>query len=72
MIPSVISSQIRKGVEDFLRTTFPPSNPFFQGVMDRLIGRGQDLFKEPYLSLKLPFEPGCARCFFCFFPHPTG
>lgn len=58
MIPSVISSQIRKGVEDFLRTTFPPSNPFFQGVMDRLIGRGQDLFKGPYLSLKLPFEPG--------------
>lgn len=29
MIPSVLTNQIRRGVEDFLQTTFPPSNRFF-------------------------------------------
>jgi hypothetical protein len=26
MIPTILKSQIRRGVEDFLQTTFPPSN----------------------------------------------
>ena len=36
MIPSVLSSQIRRGVEDFLQTTFPSSNRFFHNLLDRL------------------------------------
>lgn len=39
MIPSVLTSQIRRGVEDFLQTTFPPSNRFFHGLLDRLIAK---------------------------------
>jgi hypothetical protein len=31
MIPSVLSSQVQKGVEDFLNTTFLFSTPFFHG-----------------------------------------
>jgi hypothetical protein len=32
MIPSVLFSQVKKGVEDFLKTTFPVSTPFFHGA----------------------------------------
>jgi len=36
MIPSVIESQLERGIKDFLRTTFPPSTPFFEGILERL------------------------------------
>ncbi len=58
MIPSVLTSQIRRGVEDFLQTTFPPSNQFFHGLLDRLIAKEGGLFRGPYLSVKLPFRQG--------------
>ena len=29
MIPSVLSTQVRRGLQDFLLTTFPITNPFF-------------------------------------------
>lgn len=58
MIPSVLTGQIRRGVEDFLQTTFPPSNRFFHGMLDRLIAKEGGLFRGPYLSVKLPFRQG--------------
>ena len=39
MIPSVLSSQVKKGVH---------------GVMDRFLGEDGGVFKGPYLSIKLP------------------
>jgi DEAD/DEAH box helicase domain-containing protein len=57
MVPSVLTNQIRKGIEDFLQTTFPVSSPFFHGILDCLV-ESDDLFKGPYLSIKLPFRPG--------------
>jgi len=56
LIPSVLSSQVKKGVEDFLKTTFPVSTPFFHGVMDRFLGEDSGIFKGPYLSIKLPYR----------------
>ncbi len=58
MIPSVLSQQLRQGVEDFLRTTFPISTPFFSGILDRLLAEEGSIFKGPYLSLQLPFRYG--------------
>ena len=58
MIPSVLTREIRRGVEDFLQTTFPPSNRFFHGLLDRLIAKEGGLFRGPYLSVKLPFRQG--------------
>lgn len=58
MIPSVIASQVEQGIEDFLRTSFPPSNPFFHGILDRLFQERERLFKGPYISVKLPFRQG--------------
>ena len=58
MIPSVIASQIRYGLEDYLRATFPVETPFFQGMFDRFFEQGNQLFRGPYLNLKLPFRLG--------------
>lgn len=58
MLPSILSEQIQRGTEDFLRTTFPPSNPFFHGILDRFLEEPGGMFKGPYVSMKLPFRPG--------------
>ena len=60
MIPSVLAHQLKKGVEDFLQTTFPVSTPFFHGIMDRLLNGNSEtgIFKGPYLSIHLPFKTG--------------
>lgn len=58
MIPSVLSNQIRNGIEDFLKTTFPVSTPFFHGIIDRLLEKDGELFRGPYISVKLPFQTG--------------
>ena len=65
MIPSVLAGQVRHGIEDFLRTTFPITNPFFAGCLDRLLAQPGEVFRGPYLSVKLPFTPasGQARPF---------
>jgi DEAD/DEAH box helicase domain-containing protein len=58
MIPSILARQLRQGVSDFLRTTFPVSTPFFHGIVDRLLASDGGVFKGPYLSIQLPFEQG--------------
>ena len=65
LFPSILAHQVRHGVEEFLLTTFPVTNPFFAGIMERLLGRapgpdgavkGNRIFRGPYVSLKLPFQ----------------
>jgi DEAD/DEAH box helicase domain-containing protein len=50
MIPSVLSKQVQRGIEDFLKTTIPISNPFFEGIVDRLIDSRDELFKGPVVG----------------------
>jgi DEAD/DEAH box helicase domain-containing protein len=57
MIPSVIARQIQTGVVDFLRTTFPITNPFFAHSLEDFLAAPGMLFRGPYLSVKLPFVP---------------
>lgn len=65
MIPSILSSQVRRGIEEFLRTTFPITTPFFAGSLDRLFHSEESIFRGPFVSMKLPFEWGDpARTFF--------
>ncbi len=61
MIPSALSQQLRQGVEDFLKTTFPVSTPFFHGIVDRLLSEDEGVFKGPFLSIQLPFRYGDGR-----------
>ena len=67
MIPSVLAQQLRQGISDFVETTFPVSTPLFHGMVERLLDEDGGVFKEPYLSIELPFLPGTAGA--DFFPN---
>ncbi len=58
MIPSVLSGQVRRGIEEFLLTTFPVTTPLFQQSLPELLRSEGSVFRGPYLSLKLPFRTG--------------
>lgn len=60
MIPSVVASEVRASVEDFLKTEFRPASPRFEGLMERFLATPEAVFKGPYLSISLPFRPGTA------------
>jgi len=60
MIPSVLAEQVERGVKDFLLTTFPITNPFFEGCLERLLAQKDALFRGPFLSMKLPFVPAAS------------
>lgn len=58
-VPSVVASQARRAVEDFVRTTFPTdAEPWFETTWDEFLGKSNQLFRGPFYSLKLPFKPG--------------
>lgn len=55
MLPFVLASQIRSGVEDFLRTGFTMPSGIFEHMLERFLMEGAAL-KGPYISLGLPFR----------------
>ena len=61
MIPSILSQQLKQGVKDFLKTTFPVPTPFFHGVVDDLLSEDDKVFKGHYLSIQLLFKKGSGR-----------
>lgn len=68
MLPSIVASELKGAVRDFLRSAFPIATSFFQAgsepgvepdhhaLINGLIDRPQALFKGPYLDIKLPFR----------------
>lgn len=58
MLPSIVASEVRASVEDFLKTEFRPASPGFEGLMQRFMATPEAVFKGPYLSVGLPFRPG--------------
>ncbi|MEC8860273.1 MAG: DEAD/DEAH box helicase [Pseudomonadota bacterium] len=69
MLPSIVASELKVAVAQYLRTAFPIATPYFQGessvqgasadphaLIDALIERPGELFKGPYLDIKLPFR----------------
>ncbi len=58
MIPSVLSAQVRRGIEEFLLTTFPVTTPLFARSLPDLLATEGSVFRGPYLSLQLPFQTG--------------
>ena len=56
MIPSVLSDQIKRGVGNYLKTTFQITTHHFNSLMDDFLDEEADhLLKGPYLSMQLPF-----------------
>ncbi|OGQ78139.1 MAG: hypothetical protein A2289_04695 [Deltaproteobacteria bacterium RIFOXYA12_FULL_58_15] len=57
MIPSLVSTQIQRGIRDYLQTTFAFKDPALSEALDRLVRDPENgLFKGPYLSLRLPYR----------------
>ncbi|HPE69724.1 MAG TPA: DEAD/DEAH box helicase [Thermotogota bacterium] len=57
MIPSVLARQLTLGLKEYIRTTFPVSNPVFRHSIDAFL-EGDQLFRGPFVAMKLPFQPG--------------
>lgn len=67
MIPSVLTEEIQDAVSDFIHTAFHVTNPYFTRVIDDLVNTSGNLFRGPYLTIKLPFQSGKSNEI--FFPN---
>lgn len=61
MLPSVIATEVRASLEDFLRTTFRHSTYRFKGLTDRFLADPENCFRGPYVSIALPFRTARAE-----------
>lgn len=57
MLPSVLSSQLRSSITEYLRSSFALSNGVFKDMLERFLEE-EKAIKGPYLSLGLPFRSG--------------
>jgi DEAD/DEAH box helicase domain-containing protein len=58
VIPSVVATQVRNCVSDYLHTTFRPTTPGFDGLIDRFLAEPDHVCRGPYVSIGLPFRAG--------------
>ena len=49
MIPSAVAHEVARALQDFLATSFGPSNPHLAHVLDDFLAEEQNLVKGPYL-----------------------
>ncbi|MFC7677593.1 DEAD/DEAH box helicase [Paenibacillus sp. GCM10028914] len=56
MIPSVLARQLQEGLCDYIETTFPMSNYAFKGTLSKMLSTKNSVFREPYVSVRLPFR----------------
>lgn len=56
MIPSVLATQFREALCDYMETSYPVTSPIFQGSIRRFLEKKDAFFHEPFISVKLPFR----------------
>ena len=56
MQPLIVAEQVRRGVADFLATTFPATTPGFETLMADFLATPGKLAQGPYVSIGLPFR----------------
>src|SRR3954466_15488819 len=56
MQPLIVAEETRRGIADFLTTTFPATTPGFELLMARFVAEPGTLAKGPYVTLGLPFR----------------
>lgn len=56
MIPSVVAEQLRRGLIDYVETTFPFANEPFRSSFSDYLNRDKSLCLEPYTAIRLPFK----------------
>ena len=57
MIPSVVASQIKNCVADYLRTTFHPTTSGFENLIHHFLQTPNQYYRGPYINIGLPFRP---------------
>jgi len=58
LLPTFQADDLRRGLSDYLATTFALTDGTAQGAIKDFLGDPEDgLFKGPYVRLRLPFEP---------------
>ena len=56
MIPSVLATQFREGLTDYVETTFPVTSPIFEDSIRGFLEKKDAFFHEPFISVKMPFR----------------
>lgn len=56
MLPSVLAGQLQEGLADYIETTFPMTNPTFEGSLKNMLASKDSVFHEPYVAVRLPFR----------------
>ena len=56
MLPSILARQLRVALADYVETTYPMTNPVFQGSMRKMADTPGALLHEPYVNVRLPFR----------------
>lgn len=56
MLPSILAKQLQQGLSDYIETTFPMTNPAFQGSLKGMLETPNAVFREPYVAVRLPFR----------------
>ena len=59
MLPSILAEQLKKGIKDYIETTFPMTNVPFKGSIKKVLETNGAIYHEPYISVKLPFRFRC-------------
>lgn len=68
MLPSLLAHDIVEGLKNFIITGFETPTPLFGGMFTRFVEETGNLYKGPFLSVGLPYQPGTAgRDFFSGF-----
>lgn len=65
MIPSVVAEQLRRGLVDYVSTTFPFANEPFKSSFADYLNKDKSLCLEPYTAIRLPFR-SCEAMPTCF------
>jgi DEAD/DEAH box helicase domain-containing protein len=58
MLPSLVTEQVIQGIQGYLQATFPTGGGVFGEALEALLEETEGIAKGPYISLKLPFQPG--------------
>ena len=56
MLPSILAQQLKKGIGDYIETTFPMTNEPFKDSVKNMLETKDAVYHEPYVSVRLPFR----------------
>ncbi|WP_333913426.1 DEAD/DEAH box helicase [Vibrio coralliirubri] len=69
MLPSILSTQVVKGLQNYVRSAFTLNSVGFENTIDEFLAQEDNLIKGPYVSIALPFR--VSNTPLDFFPHFT-